>query len=130
MGGEANEMILAKERPGALSLWPTAVWHERLQASIQLVEAKIRAGRLSGRIDDVQHLGRLLSTRHRSIQLAGRGRLLIPEGFREFLQVQPGNDVLLIGAAVCIEIWRPDAWITYLHGTMPEFGRLLNDLSA
>ena len=42
-------------------------------------------------------LGRLLSTRHRTVQLAGRGRLLIPEGFREFLGVEPNGEALFWG---------------------------------
>jgi MraZ protein len=124
------ECILAKERPGALSLWPSAVWQQRLSSSIQLVQAKIQAGRLSGRVEDVQHLGRLLSTRHKQVQLAGRGRLVIPEGFREFLRVEAGGEVLLVGAALCVEIWRPDAWIQYLNERMPEFGTLLDELSG
>jgi MraZ protein len=129
-GGAPPECILAKERPGALSLWASAVWEERLSSSIHLVQAKIQAGRLSGRVEDVQHLGRLLSTRHKAVQLAGRGRLVIPEGFREFLQVPTGGEVLLIGAALCVEIWRPEAWLQYLNERMPEFGTLLNDLSS
>jgi MraZ protein len=124
------ECILAKERPGALSVWPSAVWQQRLSSSINLVQAKIQAGRLSGRVEDVQHLGRLLSTRHKQVQLAGRGRLVIPEGFREFLQVKAGGEVLLVGAALCVEIWRPEAWIHYLNDRMPEFGTLLDDLSS
>jgi MraZ protein len=128
--GAEVECILAKERPGALSLWSSPAWGDRLQSSIRLVEAKIEAGRLAGRIDDVQRLGRLLSTRHRQIQLAGRSRLVIPEGFREFLGVEPGGDVLLVGAAVCVEIWRPEAWVAYLEQHMPEFGQLLNELSG
>ncbi len=129
MSTEAD-YILAKERPGALSLWNAGVWAERLDDSVQLVQAKIQAGRLAGRVEEVQQLGRLLSTRHKRVQLAGRGRLVIPEGFREFLQVEPGGEVLLVGAAVCVEIWRPEAWIAHLNDSMPQFGQLLNELSG
>jgi MraZ protein len=121
--------ILAKERIGALSLWNATVWQERLDAAVGLIQAKINAGRLDDRIEEVQHLGRLLSARHRPVQLAGRGRLSIPEGFREFLGVEPGGDVLLIGAAVCVEIWQPHAWLAYQQQRMPEFGTILDQLS-
>jgi MraZ protein len=77
----------------------------------------------------VQLLGRLLSTRHRSVQLGERGRLVIPEGFREFLDVEPGGEVLLIGAGLCVEIWKPAAWLQYLARRMPRFRRLLDRLS-
>ena len=126
---ESADCILAKERPGCLSLWSAAVWQTRLDEGVELVKQKMRAGKLQERIGQVQLFGRLLSTRHRSVQLAGRGRLVIPEGFREFLGVEPGGDVQIIGAAVCVEIWNPAAWLKYLEGRMPRFRRLFDQLS-
>jgi MraZ protein len=127
---DGTDCILAKERPGAISLWNAKNWSDRLNANVDLVQSKMLAGRLEGRLADVQQLGRLLSTRHREIQLAGRGRLVVPEGFREFLGVEAGGDVLLIGAAVCIEIWKPEEWIQYLNERMPQFGKLLDELAG
>ncbi|MCC9604411.1 division/cell wall cluster transcriptional repressor MraZ [Blastopirellula sp. JC732] len=123
------DLILVKERPGCLSLWNSAQWQAKLDAGVNLVKAKIDAGRLEGRIADVQMLGRLLSTRQRNVQLAAKGRLLIPEGFREFLGVEAGGEVLIVGAAVCVEIWRADAWLSNLEAQMPEFRSLLDGLS-
>ena len=91
---ESNDCILAKERPGCLSLWSAPVWQARLDEGMELVKQKMRAGRLQEKIAEVQLLGRLLSTRHRTVQLAGRGRLLIPEGFREFLGVEPNGETI------------------------------------
>ncbi|MCA9153903.1 MAG: division/cell wall cluster transcriptional repressor MraZ [Planctomycetales bacterium] len=125
-----EDCILAKERPGALSLWNAEKWQKRLDEGVQLVRSKMLAGRLDGRVEEVQVLGRLLSTRHRTVQLGNRGRLLVPEGFREFLGVQPGGDLLVIGAAVCVELWRPDAWIHYLDEKIPEFRQRFDNLSA
>ena len=124
------DAILAKERPGALSLWSAALWKQKLDAGVALVEGKMRAGKLEGRWDEVQTLGRLLSTRQRPVQLAGRGRLVIPDSFREFLGIQPGGEALLIGAGVCVEIWRPDAWMSYVSAQMPEFRQLFDRLSG
>ena len=56
-------------------------------------------------------------------------RLSIPEGFREFLGIEQGGDALVIGAAVCIEIWKPAAWIDYLNDQIPTFGRLVEELA-
>ena len=128
--GKSADCILAKERPGCLSLWSAERWQARLDEAVALVERKMQAGKLAGRVAQVQLLGRLLSTRHKAVQLAGRGRLLIPEGFREFLGVEPGGEVLVVGAAVCIEMWSPSAWLAYLQARMPRFGRLLERLSG
>lgn len=120
--------ILVKERPGALSLWGTTHWQERFERGVRLIESKLEAGRLEGRFDQVQRLGRLLSTRHRLIPIAGRGRLVLPEGFREFLGVEAGGELLIVGAALCIEIWQPQAWHSYLERSMPDFHQLFEEL--
>lgn len=130
LGGESAACILVKERPGALSLWGAGEWQQRLDEGLQLVQSKLAAGRLEGRRDEVQRWGRLLSTRYRPVQLAGRGRLVIPEGFREFLGVEPGGDMVIIGAALCTELWSPAAWLQYLHDAMPGFQRLFDELTA
>ena len=129
LSAESTDCILAKERPGCLSLWSAPLWQARLDEGMELVKQKMRAGRLQEKIAQVQLLGRLLSTRHRTVQLAGRGRLLIPEGFREFLGVEANGEALILGAAVCVEIWRPAAWIKYLETKMPKFRRLFDRLS-
>ncbi|NIM09934.1 MAG: division/cell wall cluster transcriptional repressor MraZ [Planctomycetales bacterium] len=122
--------ILAKERPGCLSLWSKPGWQEKLDEGVALVRGKIRAGKLEGRLGQVQALGRLLSTRHREVQIAARGRLLVPEGFRQFLGVEQGGEILVVGAAVCVELWRPDAWLDYLQRRIPRFRQLFDKLSS
>ena len=126
---QSAECFLAKERPGCLSLWSASAWKARLDEGVALVEQKMRSGKLEGRVGEVQRLGRLLSTRHAPVQLAARSRLLIPEGFREFLGVEPGGEVMVVGAAVCVEIWRPEAWVRYLEQAIPKFRRLFDELS-
>jgi len=127
---ESVDCILAKERSGCLSLWNASVWQAKLDAGVNLIKQKMVAGKLEGRVSQVQLLGRLLSTRHTPVQLAGRGRLVIPEGFREFLGVEPGGDVMVVGAALCIELWNPPAWLKYLEKRMPRFRRLFDQLSS
>lgn len=125
-----GQTIIVKERAGCLSLWKAAEWQKRLDEGLAIIEQKIAAGRLQERWSEVQRMGRLLSTRARDVQLAGRSRILIPEGFREFLDVPAGSEVMIVGAAVCVEIWNPAAWRELLNQDMPEFGPLFKDLSA
>ena len=133
LSGENPRCILAKERSGCLSLWSAETWEAKLDARIKIVEQKLQADSFGDdRIAQVQLLGRLLSTRHRPVELRGRGRLLIPEGFRQFLGVDrdpPDNEVLVVGAAVCVEIWKPAAWLAYLEQRMPKFRRVFHRLS-
>ena len=129
LAGATGQCTLAKERPGCLSLWNTEQWQGWLSTGVDLLRTKLRGGRLGGEVDDVQRLGRLLSTRHHAAPIAGRGRLAIPESFREFLGVEPGGDVLVVGAAVCVEVWRPLSWGEHIGQQMPEFRQLFDKLT-
>lgn len=126
---EAGETILAKERYGCLSLWRAEDWQRRLNDGVGLIKQKIQAGRMEQRWGEVQRLGRLLSTRSRTVKLSGRSRLLVPEGYREFLDVPPNQEVMVVGAAICLEIWNPQCWLEVLKQDMPEFGPLFQDLA-
>lgn len=126
---EEGRTILAKERYGCVSLWSARDWQKRLNEGMDLIHKKIQAHRLEQRWGDVQRLGRLLSTRSQPVQLANRSRLLIPEGFREFLGVEANHDVVIVGAVICVEIWNPTAWLETLKAEMPQFGPLFHELS-
>ncbi len=126
----AGDTILAKERYGCLSLWRAADWQKRIDDGVGLIRQKIHAGRMEQRFSDVQRLGRLLSTRFKTVRLANRSRLVIPEGFREFLDVPASGEVMLVGAVICVELWNPKAWQECLKQEMPEFGPLFKELSG
>ena len=84
---------------------------------------------MEGRYADVQRLGRLLSTRHQQVTLAKRSRLLVPETFRDFLGTAAGQEVVIVGAAVCVEIWHSERWLEVLKAEMPDFGELFKTLT-
>lgn len=127
---EGAQCVLAKERPGCLSLWNARNWQTRFDSGVELVKGKMRAGKLEGRLEQVQLLGRLLSTRHKTVELGDRGRLLIPEGFREFLNAEPGGEVIVVGAAVCVEVWTLPSWRAHLESHMTDFTKLFDELSS
>lgn len=124
------KLVLAKERAGCLSLWSAALWKPRLDAAVDVVRSKLQAGLLTQRMGQVQELGRLLSTRQQTLSLAGRSRLVVPEGFRDFLGVEPGGSLMVVGAAVCVELWQPAAWTAYVTSEMPGFRQRIDDLTA
>jgi MraZ protein len=121
--------MLAKERPGCVSLWNRGIWEAWLKSGVEVIASKVRSGRLERRMDHVQMLGRLLSTRHREAPLAGRGRLALPETFRSFLGVEPGGEILVVGAGVCVEVWNPTAWHDHIGEHMPSFRQLFEQLA-
>ncbi len=108
---ESGKCVIVKESPGCLSLWEENAWKQNHEARVGLVLQRLQLGDLNRQTTELQRFGRLLSARFREIQLAGRSQLVLPEGFREFLGIEPGQDVMVIGAAVCIEIWHTRKWI-------------------
>ena len=128
--GEEAPLALVKEQVGCLSLWAAEAWNERSAADVELVTRKLAAGRLRSQLAEVQQLGRLLSTRHTQVKLGDRGRLLVPEEFRDFLGIETGGEAVIVGAAICVEIWRPSAWMTHLAENLPRFGPLLEGLTG
>ena len=128
LAASGQRLVIAKERAGCLSLWSASTWKPRLDAAIDVLRTKLAAGLLTQRVGQLQDLGRLLSTRQQTVSLAGRGRLVLPEGFREFLGVEPGSDVMVVGAAVCVELWQPAAWTTFVTAEMPGFRQRIDEL--
>jgi MraZ protein len=129
LAGDTGECTLAKERPGCVSLWNARHWERWLAGGVELLRTKLRGERLGDRMGEVQQLGRLLSTRHRTAPIAGRGRLALPDSFREFLGVEPGGEVLVVGAAICVELWQPRLWGEHIGAAMPTFRQLFEELT-
>ncbi|MBM4023363.1 MAG: division/cell wall cluster transcriptional repressor MraZ [Planctomycetes bacterium] len=128
--GDGSRLVIAKERTGCLSLWSAATWQPRMDAALDVIRSKLEAGLLDQRLGQMQDLGRLLSTRQRTIPLAGRGRLVIPDGFRSLLGVEPGGEVVVVGAAVCVELWQPAAWDACIAVEMPGFRQRIDELTS
>jgi len=129
LAGDTGECTLAKEQPGCISLWNAERWQRWLTGGVDLLRTKLRGNRLGDRVGEVQQLVRLLSTRHRTVPIAGRGRVALPDSFREFLGVEPGGEVLVVGAAVCVELWKPQRWGEHIGSTMPTFRSLFEELT-
>lgn len=127
---EQGQTLVVKERFGCLSLWRAQEWQQRHEAGVAILKQKLVAGRMDQRWDEVQRLGRLLSTRSQTVTLANRSRLLVPDAFREFLGATAGQEVMVVGAVVCVEIWSLAAWLDTLKADMPEFHPLFKELSS
>ena len=126
---ESGKCVIAKEQLGCLSLWDAEQWKAEHDARVDLIVQRLKLGDLNQKKVELQKFGRLLSTRHREIQLAGRARVLLPEGFREFLAVEPGQETMVVGAINHVEIWNPKNWFQWVGDNITEFGVLLDTLS-
>lgn len=127
---EEGNCVIVKERPGCVSLWEQMAWQEKLDARTELIQHRIKVGDLDHRMPEVQMFGRLLSTRQKPLQIDKKGRFILPEGFREFLDVETDKEVMVVGAMICIEIWNPQKWVKYIERGIPKFQKLITRLSS
>lgn len=126
-----GESWLVKERPGALSLWPPDSKEEdRLETQLNdLIVSKMQHDLYRDRMGELLAFGRLMSTRRTQIELKGGPRLLLPKEFCDFLGVEAGGKVYVVGAAVCLEIWRPDAWVAFVEERIGDFRQMFDQLT-
>lgn len=128
LGGDNADCVIAKEREGCLSLWTAKRWEGKVEPALRKLQADMDTGWFSHDPNKIQRFIRLLSTRSRPVQLGQRGRLLVPEGFREFLEVPAGSEVAVVGAGLCVEIWHPARWSVYLKEDLVNFNDLFAEL--
>lgn len=126
---EDSLCVVAKERNGALSVWNQKDWDARINDAVGLVARKLETGRLANRLTDVQTFGRLLSAKFKECRLESKDRLTIPEGYRAFSGLEQDGTCVVVGAAICVEIWSPTAWQEYLKQEIGSFGPLFEQLS-
>lgn len=130
IAADGEEAVLAKEREGCLSLWNVSRWQKTVEGPVGLLEHKLSLQLLDRESSKVQRFVRLLSTRSKRVKLGQRSRLLVPEGFREFLNVEPNSEVIVVGAGVCLEIWNPIVWTAYLREDLSQFHSLFQELTT
>lgn len=46
----------------------------------------------------------------RSEKISAQGRVTIPAGFRDYAGLQPGEEAVVVGAEIGIEIWNAERW--------------------
>ena len=51
-------------------------------------------------------------------------------GSESSLVLNPEVILLVVGAAVCVELWNPNAWSEFITTEMPDFRRQLDELTV
>jgi DNA-binding transcriptional regulator/RsmH inhibitor MraZ len=46
----------------------------------------------------------------RSEKISAQGRVTLPAGFREYAELAPGADAIVVGAEIGVEIWNAERW--------------------
>jgi DNA-binding transcriptional regulator/RsmH inhibitor MraZ len=97
------EVVLHCLPEGALAVYPEEVY-ERMRSNEP--RAAERAGESLVFRRTLRRFGALSSTEKISTQ----GRVTIPQGYRDMLGIGPGQDVVVIGVEIGVEIWNAENW--------------------
>ena len=98
---------------------------------MDLLRSKMRAGKLEGRLTQVQMLGRLLSSRHRPVELAGRwveqyglGLAVITLGPGGGVAVKPGGHIARVPGFPAKVVDTVGAGDTFMAGFLDGYVKL------
>ena len=98
-----GEVVLHCLPEGALGVYPEAVWHKMRQSEAR---PELQAAR------SVVHSRRLrrYGAMSQAERLTNQGRITIPNGYRELLELVPGTEAVLVGCEIGMEIWSTNRW--------------------
>jgi len=88
---------------GALGIYPAPVWTQMRQGEARPA-AKAATSILFRR--QLRRFGALTQ----SERITNQGRITVPNPFRELLGLEPGQNVILVGTEIGVEIWNAERW--------------------
>jgi len=99
----ALEIVLHCLPEAALGVYPLPVWEE-----IRAQEAKsvLKAATSIVARRQLRRFGAMTQIE----TLSNQGRLTVPPGFRDILQLAPGTEAILVGCEIGVEIWNAERW--------------------
>lgn len=120
---DATEVVLHCLPEGALAIYPVQNWQvmkaeeEAKQAAVQSV---LRRRQM-----------RMMGAMTRKEKLSNQGRVTLPQMFREMCSLLSGEDVVVVGCEMGVELWNVEKWnaeLALMQGHALEKGQ--NEMSA
>ncbi len=88
---------------GALGIYPPQIWQQMRQAEPR---PAARAATSSVFRRQMRRFGAFSQVS----QITNQGRITIPVQFRQQLALEPGNDAVLVGCEIGVEVWNAERW--------------------
>ena len=100
-----NEIVLYCLPEGAVAAYPPSVWqtmrgHETNKAI------------LATRSIVYRRTLRRFGAMSQGVKISNQGRITIPPAYREYANLIPNTEVLLIGCEIGVEIWNGERWLS------------------
>ncbi len=98
-----GEVVLHCLPEGALAIYPEDIYLEMRRAESRPAE---KAGSSMVFRRTLRRFGALSSPE----KVSKQGRITIPAGYRDMLELNPGDEVVIVGAEIGVEIWNASRW--------------------
>lgn len=98
-----GEVVLHCLPEGALAVYPEEVYMQMRRAETRPAE---KAGNSLVFRRNLRRFGALTS----SEKISAQGRITVPAGFRNILELNPGEEIIVVGAEIGVEIWNAAKW--------------------
>ena len=122
----SGEVVMHCLPEGAIALYPEEVYLQ-MRSEVNNPASKV-AGNLAYR-----RTMRRFGSMSRSEKLSAQGRVTLPVGFREYAQLVPGAEAVVVGAEIGVEIWNAERWQAEILKVDEHFNekgerQMINDL--
>lgn len=98
-----GEVVLHCLPEGALAVYPEDIYMQMRRAETRPAE---KAGSSLVFRRNLRRFGALSS----SEKISAQGRITVPTGFRKILELTPGEEIVVVGAEIGVEIWNTEKW--------------------
>jgi len=98
-----GEVVLHCLPEGALAVYPEEIYMQMRRAETRPAE---KAGNSLVFRRNLRRFGALSS----SEKVSAQGRITIPSGYRKMLELNPGDEIVVVGAEIGVEIWNSSKW--------------------
>jgi DNA-binding transcriptional regulator/RsmH inhibitor MraZ len=99
----SGEVVLHCLPEGAMAVYPEAVYKKMRQSESDIER---RAGESLVFRRSLRRFGALTS----SEKITRQGRITIPLGFRDFTALNPGDNIVVVGVEIGVEVWNAERW--------------------
>lgn len=115
---------LMKMPERCLALYPHIFWNEEFGRYLDFVKSKMPGNA------KYRAYTRLIASNSYETKIGAQGRVALTDSHKEYIGVEGGGNVVVVGAGERIEIWSEEAWEQQQGEDMAQFHNLLEDVAA
>lgn len=119
-----RQCVMMKMPEQCLAIYPARVWQVEFQRILSA------SGPAMPGSADYRALTRILGANSMEVIIGAQGRVAVPDVFRSYLGVEPGENVVVVGAGVRIELWAESAWRQKQASDMANYAGIIERLSG